>query len=124
MASLALQCLPGNTLMQAACEAAGECEALELPLLVQPSTAPHGIVLVLDDTPLQAMVKRLRHKASQLGLVSVRRWIYDDTVDSIMLQHIGLFVFAPIVLASRVMKHDTQLLCVGLHVFAGNAQPC
>lgn len=58
-ATLVLQCLPENALMKAACEAAGECEALQLQLLVQPSTAPHGIVLVLDDTALETMVLQL-----------------------------------------------------------------
>ena len=58
-ATLVLQCLPENALMEAACEAAGECEALQLQLLVQPSTAPHGIVLVLDDTALETMVLQL-----------------------------------------------------------------
>lgn len=68
VATLALQCLPGNTLMQAACEAAGDCEALALPLLVQPSTAPHGVVLVLDDTPLETMVQCLLEHLMALRL--------------------------------------------------------
>lgn len=51
-ATLALQCLPENALMEAACAAAGQAEELRLLILVQPSTAPADVVLMLDDTQL------------------------------------------------------------------------
>lgn len=51
-ATLALQCLPENALMEAACAAAGQAEELQLLILVQPSTAPADVVLMLDDTQL------------------------------------------------------------------------
>ncbi|KAL3158051.1 hypothetical protein ABBQ32_011660 [Trebouxia sp. C0010 RCD-2024] len=49
--SLSLQLLPSNPLAEAACTAAGQPDSLHLPVLVQPSTAPASIqLLVGDDT--------------------------------------------------------------------------
>lgn len=49
--TLSLQLLPSNPLAEAACIAAGQHDNLQLPVLVQPSTAPASIqLLVGDDT--------------------------------------------------------------------------
>lgn len=50
--SLTLQLLPSNPLAEAACIAAGQPDSLQLPVLVQPSTAPASIVLLVGDDTL------------------------------------------------------------------------
>ena len=57
--------------MQAACPAAGECQALQLKLLVQPSTAPIAIVLVLADNPLQTVVMYRPYKCLRTDPINV-----------------------------------------------------
>ncbi len=53
---MALQLLPSNPLAEAACEAAGALQSLELPLRVQPSTAPASITFLLGDHELPVVV--------------------------------------------------------------------
>lgn len=55
--SLTLQLLPSNPLAEAACIAAGQPDSLQLPVLVQPSTAPASIVLLVGDDPLPYAVR-------------------------------------------------------------------
>ena len=55
--SLALQLLPSNPLAEAACIAAGQPDSLQLPVLVQPSTAPASIVLLVGDDTLPYAVR-------------------------------------------------------------------
>ena len=47
--TLSLQPLPSNPLAEAACTAAGTTQTLQLPVLVEPSTAPTSIVLMLGE---------------------------------------------------------------------------
>ena len=51
---LSLQLLPSNPLAEAACEAANPLQTLQLPVHVQPSTAPASIVFVIvnDELPI------------------------------------------------------------------------
>lgn len=56
MLSLTLQLLPSNPLAEAACTAAGQLDSLQLPVLVQPSTAPASIVLLVGDDTLPYVV--------------------------------------------------------------------
>ncbi len=53
---LALQTLPSNPLTEAACEAAGPPHALELPVLVEPSTAPTTIVFMVGEAIIPVTV--------------------------------------------------------------------
>ena len=53
---LTLQLLPSNPLAEAACEAAAPLQTLELPIHVQPSTAPAHIVFVVGHDELPAVV--------------------------------------------------------------------
>ncbi len=53
---MALQLLPSNPLAEAACEAAGALQTLELPVRVQPSTAPASITFLLGDHELPVVV--------------------------------------------------------------------
>ena len=55
--SLTLQLLPSNPLAEAACIAAGQPDNLQLPVLVQPSTAPASIVLLVGDDTLPYAVR-------------------------------------------------------------------
>ena len=54
--TLSLQLLPSNPLAEAACIAAGQPDVLQLPVLVQPSTAPASIHLLIGDDPLECVV--------------------------------------------------------------------
>ena len=54
---LTLQLLPSNPLAEAACTAAGQPDSLQLPVLVQPSTAPASIVLLVGDDTLPYAVR-------------------------------------------------------------------
>jgi len=53
---MTLQLLPSNPLAEAACEAAGALQTLELPLHVQPSTAPASVTFLLGDQELPVVV--------------------------------------------------------------------
>ncbi|KAL0055143.1 hypothetical protein WJX82_007626 [Trebouxia sp. C0006] len=54
---MALQLLPSNPLAEAACEAAGTLRSLELPLHVQPSTAPASITFLLGEHELPVVAE-------------------------------------------------------------------
>ena len=46
---MSLQLQASNPLAEAACEAAGEPQVLQVPVMVEPSTAPTTIVLMVGD---------------------------------------------------------------------------
>ena len=54
--SLSLQLLPSNPLAEAACIAAGQPDALQLPVPVQASTAPVSLHLLVGDETLPCVV--------------------------------------------------------------------
>ena len=67
---MSLQVQASNPLTEAACEAAGEAQVLQLPIMVEPSTAPTTIVLMVGDDimPFAVSVASLG-QAEGLGFV-------------------------------------------------------